>query len=151
PFGRTAILPFPTPVNVKQEEGFFAYRTDGLEAAAEQPFGLTGIKKPVLASSFAAWMGLPWRTARQEDLSEPTQAYWRSKGGALRLILRPPAAQTRCSSEVSWRVGLRQASLRATAKLTSPDASLALVEWEVPGALSVIEVSGPQVHHWTRT
>src|SRR5262249_28783670 len=151
PFGRTAILPFPAPLNVKQDRGFFAYRTEGLEAVVIQNHAVTHIEKSLVAAIFTEWIGGPWRTARQEDLGEPTRAFWRDKSGFLPLSLKPPAAQARCDSEVSWRVGPRQASVRATAKLTSPDTNLAMVDWEVPGALSIVEVSGPQVHHWTRT
>src|SRR5262249_60245444 len=53
--------------------------------------------------------------------------------------------------EVSWRWSARRAALQATAHLTAPTASLALVEWEVPAALVVTEVSGAEVHYWARS
>jgi hypothetical protein len=150
PFGRTAKLPFPAPLDAK-EDGFFAYRTEGLDARVGQFFAMKGIEKPMVAAPFAEWMAGPWRLARQEDLGEPTRTFWRSKGGWLQLILSPRPLQTRCTSDISWRISPRQAMLRATAKVTAPDASLALVEWELPAALQLIEVTGSQMHHWTRS
>lgn len=152
PFGRTAVLPFLTPRDAKPApQGFLAYRTEGLRAALAQYHAITGIDKPAeLTEAFAKSMASPWRQARQEDLGQPTRAFWRAKGGLLTLTLTAPAVDARCSHDVSWRLGGRQAALHATAHLTSSSPSLSLVEWEVPAALSVSEVSGAEVHYWTR-
>jgi hypothetical protein len=151
PFTRTAILPFPTPLDAKQVQGFLAYRTEGVEAAVAQHHAITGDKKEVLDRAFTEMMARPWRRARDQDLSEPTRAYWRAKGGVLHLILRSPTSQAECVQEISWRIAPRQAVLRASAKITSPDNNLALLEWEIPAGLQVIEVAGSQVQRWTRS
>ena len=148
PFGNKVNLPFPTPIDARQGQGFLAYRTDGVEAQVTQTLAIAGDKKEVLARAFADWLAGPWRKAREEDLAEPTQSFWRTKGGVLQLSLGA-APQGRCWQEVAWKVGQRQATVRAAAKLTGAD--LSLVQWEIPGPLAVVEVSGQHVHHWTRS
>jgi len=150
PFGTSAVLPFPTPVDAQSQRGFLAYRAEGLDAAYADSRGITGIKREQVADAFAEEFGQPWKAARQEDLPLPSWAYSRVKGGSLVLTLRSPQSQVRGQQEVSWRVEQRQAALRATAHLTAPDSGPSFVEWDVPGAINVTDVSGPLVRTWSR-
>jgi hypothetical protein len=150
PFGKVALLPFPNPLDVESKRGFLAYRADGVEAVYQDSRGITGINRDKLADTFATEFGQVWKAARQQELPQPTMAYSRAKGGSLQLGLKPPQSQVRGQQEAIWRIEPRQASVRATARLTAPDGGLALVEWDVPGGISVTEVSGPLVRSWSR-
>jgi hypothetical protein len=150
PFGRTVVLPFPTPLDVQLGQSFLAYRTEGVEASVANHHAITGIERDQLAKTFEDSFAQPWRSARQDDPRPPTRAFWRGKGGVLHLILRAPPAPVRCRQDVTWQVGPRQAGLRATATVTGLDnVPLSFVEWEVPGGLALAEVSGPNVRSWT--
>jgi hypothetical protein len=146
-FGSSAVLPFPNPIDAQSQRGFLAYRAEGLDASYADSRGITGIK---VADTFAEEFGQPWKAARQEELPLPNWAYSRVKGGTLVLTLKPPLSPVRGQQEVTWRIEPRQASLRATARLTAPDGSLSFVDWDVPGGISVTDVSGPLVRTWSR-
>jgi hypothetical protein len=150
PFGPSATLPFPSPIDAQSQRGFLAYHADGLDAVYADSRGITGIKREQVAEAFAQEFGQLWKAARQEDLRPPTLAYSRVKGGTLVLTLKAPQSQARGQQDVTWRIEPRQASVRATARLTAPEASLSFVEWDVPGGISVTDVSGPLVRTWSR-
>jgi hypothetical protein len=147
PFGSSAVLPFPTPIDAQGPQGFLAYRAEGVDVSYADSRGISGIK---VADTFAQEFGQPWKTARQEELPPPSVAYSRVKGGTLVLTLKPPASQVRGQQDVTWRIEPRQAALRATARLTAPDGGFSFVEWDVPGGINVTDVSGPLVRTWSR-
>jgi hypothetical protein len=147
--GPTALrLSLPTPLQARLLPGLLAYRK-GLREVTErdhQNIGVTSIE----VNNFAR----AWRKAvpAAKDPGPPTRAYSferkQPQGAVLWLGLQPPAVHA--AQTVCWRVGRRFADLEAFAVLTCRTASLLLVEWDVPG-VTVAEVSGPQVRHWTRT
>jgi hypothetical protein len=151
PFGRTVTLPFPTPLEAQLGQGFLAYRTDGVEASMANHHAISGIEREQLAKTFAESFAQPWKAVRQEDVPAPTRAFWRGKGGVLHLILRPPFSQVRAQQEIAWQIGPRQALLHATAKLTAPDNGLSVIEWDVPGNLGIVDVTGSHVRSWSRS
>jgi hypothetical protein len=131
PFGATANLPFPTPLEAQGGRAFLAYRTDGVTASVAAHRGITGIDRAALAEGFAENLGQPWRQARQEELAPPAQAFWRVRGGMLTLALTPPVPPLRCQFDVSWQLTPRQATVRAVARLAAADGGLSFVELEV--------------------
>ncbi|HEX5272211.1 MAG TPA: hypothetical protein VFW33_17060, partial [Gemmataceae bacterium] len=158
PLPPLATLPLPTPLDVQSAGGLLAYRADGVEAHVANAGRL---RSPVggdagakegraladlwLAGGEGALPPLPFPHAlRREPGGEPF----------LLLSLRVAPPPVRGSEDVVWRVGARQADLRATARLTAPDGELSLVEWDVPADVTVTRVGGPQgrdpVWHWSR-
>jgi hypothetical protein len=141
-------LALPMPLDVEIAPGSLAYRVEGAAAApTAQHLSVTWLEQETFLQN--------WRkeVPKTRDPGPPTLAYTfkRTQGGppGLRLALQLPDIQAR--QDVRWRVGGRHADLeKASVTLTASGKRLMLVEWEVPD-VTVAEVSGPQVHYWTRT
>jgi hypothetical protein len=136
-------LPTPPP-EVRTREGLLAYTVEG-QASARAPDLAVG---PVSRETFVrAWQRLGLR-----EPVRPTEAYSfrrRPKQGPawLELSLLPQPVQAR--QEVRWRVQPRHADFRLTLTLTAAREELTLLEWDVPGAVTVAEVRGPRVDAWS--
>ncbi|HXG11796.1 MAG TPA: hypothetical protein VNK04_18720 [Gemmataceae bacterium] len=149
PFGTAAELPLPTPrAEPAPEPALLAYRLDGLNAKVVEYKSLTYYDPAKFAET--------WQKAGRPEPMPPKLAFFfrRRPGDAplLRLELSIPPAAVRAVQDITWRVSHQQAEFRATARLTAPKEDLALVEWDVPAAVETITgVSGPDVHHWTRS
>jgi hypothetical protein len=159
PLATLATLAVPAPVGATITRGFLAYRVDGVEAPVVDSGRLRG-PYPTAAGApeLKALAGL-WQATGEGALPPLAQLYevQREPGGdpflQVRLSVPPPAA--RGSQEVTWRLGARQADLRAIARLTATGGDLALVEWEVPPDVVVTRVGGrggrEPVRHWSRS
>jgi hypothetical protein len=79
---------------------------------------------------------------------------WRKNTGALSPFIRVLDGLPRIWSgmqSVHWHLGPNRAEVTAAAELSANNVDLALVEWEVPLPVTVINVSGSHVTTWTRT
>jgi hypothetical protein len=145
-FRPTAPLPLPAPRDAVAEEGLLGYRTEGLEASLGEIRRLKGDKP----EDFHGY----WLTTGAEDPGPPEKAFvFVRAGGAgpfLQLHWRAHQSRARCQQELHWHLGLRQADLRATVRLSCPDEDLALLEWHLPAEMQLAEVSGPDVRTWTQ-
>src|SRR5207253_6377159 len=129
-------------------EGLLAYVLASGAPAGEPPSARAPELSvaPVAPETFAqAWQRLGLR-----EPVRPAQAYsFRRRQGQkpalLELTLPPLPAHTR--QEVRWRVQPQHADFRLT--LTAARAHLTLLEWDVPGNVTVAAVSGPQVDAWS--
>jgi hypothetical protein len=157
PLTPLATLPLPTPVGATITRGFLACRTEGIDAQVADSARLRG--------PFTGGAGTPeqkalaemWRIAGEGNLPPLATLYGvqRDAGGqpylTLRLRVAPPAVHG--SLEVRWRLGERQADLRAVARLTPAGSEPALIEWEVPAEITVTRVGGRDGHepvrHWS--
>ncbi len=147
PLGPTAELALPTPLDVSFTEGFLAYRGGGRRIDPIEYRRITGIDPDEFAEE--------WQSAGRDEAGILKRAYRfrRTPGGGpfLRLDLHGPAAPTRCSQDITWRVGLRQAELRATLKVTDLRGEMAVLEWLVPEGVAITNISGTNVRSWSRT
>jgi hypothetical protein len=159
PLSHQATLPLPTPLGVQFADGLLAYQAEKVEARVVNlgrlrgPFGgEAGAKE---SKAFAEL----WSAAGEGTLPPlpPPHALRREPGGEpfLQVALRVAPPVLRGGQEIVWRAGVRQADLRATARLTAPDGDLSLVEWDVPGDVTVTRVGGRDgrdpVWHWSRS
>src|SRR5262249_11651870 len=91
-----------------------------------------------------------WQRLGLREPVRPAQAYsFRRRQGQkpalVELTLTPPPAHAR--QEVRWRVQPQHADFHLT--LTAARADLVLLEWDVPGNVTVAEVSEPDVDSWS--
>jgi hypothetical protein len=146
PVGPGTVLPVPVPQGTPPvEESLLAYRAGGLDARYDKSLRLLFLQ----VDAFRAF----WKLAGMGDPGQDLHAYsFRRPGGAplLQLNLQLPAPHVQCVQNLTWQVGPRQADLTATATLKAPGRDLILVEWDVPPAVEVAEVSGPEVRGWSR-
>jgi hypothetical protein len=158
PLAALATLGVPTPVGVTVAQGFLAFRADGIEARVADSGRLRGPYAGAAGAPETKALAELWLAAGEGGLPPLAALYGvqREPGGEpflqLRLSASPPAV--RGSQEVTWRVGARQADLRAVARLTAAGGDLSLVEWEVPADVVVTRVGGRDgrepVRHWSR-
>jgi hypothetical protein len=155
PFGATAELPLPAPQadplpRPTRADHLLAYRQDGVEAAVIDSRFVTGLdsKKDV---NFAEH----WQKLGRTEPMPPARAFTISRlpGQAplLRVRLAVPAARVQAVQDVTWRIGPQQAEFRLGARLTALNEDLVYLEWEAPAAETITSVSGPDIHHWTRS
>jgi hypothetical protein len=146
PIESPAALSLPSPQGAAPTDGLLAYRVEGRQAALLERRDLRTM--PV-ADFLAMW------PSGTETPAAPDQAFrfLRPPGGApaLKLHLQSTPAPIAASQGITWIVGEQQASFHAKIGLSAPDESLALVEWEVPAAVALTEVSGPDVRNWSRS
>jgi hypothetical protein len=147
PLGRGALLALPTPEGVSFGEGLLAYRIRGFQGTVAKQRGVTRIEPKLFERS--------WQPAEIEYPGTPDQAYRLLRGPgdgvSLQLNLQAPVLQRECVQELTWYVDPQQAALRAHAMLTAPQMDLMFVEWEIPVAVTVADVGGPDVRSWSRT
>jgi hypothetical protein len=138
-------LPVPEPqAEPLPGDHHLAYRTQGIEAVAEDLQRVTGIEP----AEFAPF----WPDSSRPPSHTLSYACAVRRDPILRLQLRPAAVTFDADQEVVLRVGPRRAQVQATAVLTAPGRDLAFIEWECRPALplSVAAVRGPDVHHWSQ-
>jgi hypothetical protein len=158
PLASLATLPVPAPVGATITRGFLAYRADGIETRVADAGRLRGPYPNVAGAPELRALADLWQTAGEGNLPPLASLYGlqREPGGDpfLQLRLGVAAPAVRGSQEVRWRVGARQADLRAVARLTAPGGDLSLVEWEVPADVVVTRVGSRDgrelVRHWSR-
>jgi hypothetical protein len=158
PLATLATLPVPTPVGATITRGFLAYRAEGVETRVADSGRLRGPYPNAAGAPELKALADLWQTAGEGNLPPLADLYGlqREPGGDPFLQLRLGVAATvvRGSQEVRWRVGARQADLRAVARLTAPGGDLSLVEWEVPAAVVVTRIGSRDgrelVRHWSR-
>jgi hypothetical protein len=146
PLDARQALPLPAPVGAEATTGYLAYRLDGLAGELKTFSGVKAIDLPDFAR--------PWKLARGSAPPPLTYAciFGRKPAApALGLDLRVQRPRLEAVQDLAWRVGPQQADLRATLRLTAPDADLGLVEWEVPENVTLARVTGPDVRHWSRS
>lgn len=144
PAGSNLLLRLPTPLEGKQVEGFLAYRLEGADAAEKASnLGLTS-----LASEFFAKQ---WSAAGQREIGPVTRAFsFRRSGAGAALALAIAPARPQATLEARWIIGPSYADLSADFAIVSSNEDLSLVELTIPPALTVAEIRGTQVHHWSR-
>src|SRR5262249_12023102 len=54
------------------------------------------------------------------------------------------------TAEMVWRIGDRRAEFAARAHVKAPGGRLSLVEWNVPAAVTLTDVRGPDIHRSSR-
>lgn len=159
PLASPATLPVPAPLGAEVVRGFLACRADGVEVRVA---GSGRVRGPYAGDAGAAELKAfadLWRAAG-DGAPPPLAALYavqREPGGdpflQVHLRVTPPAAPA--SQEVAWRVGARQADLRAVARLAAPGGDLPLIEWEVPADVVVTRVGGRDgrepVWHWSHS
>jgi hypothetical protein len=142
-------LHLPTPLDgARPGEGLLAYVLTPAALAGEPSSARAPELSvaPVAPETFAqAWQRLGLR-----EPVRPAQAYsFRRRQGLkpalLELTLPPLPAHAR--QEVRWQVQPKHADFRLT--LTAARAQRMLLEWDVPGNVTVAAVSGPQVDFWS--
>jgi hypothetical protein len=152
PFGPSLELPLPAPVGTRPAEGvgkdsFLAYRVEGLTVQGVKSHGIVHME----GQPFVDF----WRSARLTDPGPQTHVYrFRRTAGVrpvLELTLQPLPVHTQAIQEATWTVGPRRADLHLKAKFQAHDHNLILVEWEVPKALTLGEVSGANIRSWSQT
>jgi hypothetical protein len=146
PGGAREVLPLPTPLGAEPTTGYLAYRLDRLTGELKTYLRVRPIDPPEFARR--------WKDARGTAPAPVTYAcvFGRKPGApalGLELAVQPPRFEA--VQDLAWRLGPRQADLRATLRLTAPDGDLALVEWDVPDHVTVARVTGPDVRHWGRS
>ncbi|HEV3204883.1 MAG TPA: hypothetical protein VGY77_10890, partial [Gemmataceae bacterium] len=146
----TVVLPFPHPMNARAAEGvgkesLLAYRITGLKSQVDGNQRLTGIEDLPFTEF--------WRAARMGDPGRDLHAYRISHtpGGTpfVRLKLQPLPDTVQGTQNLTWTVGRHRADFRLIAKLTSPEETLVLAEWEIPRGITLGEVSGAEVRNWS--
>jgi hypothetical protein len=147
PFGSTASLPLPTPLDAQPVQGFLAYRLDGLQAQVKDLAHLAGPK----VEEFSAF----WKAGGEDEPSRLAAAFaiTRKPESApfLRLQLQIPTSAFHAKQAIAWRVGSQEANFQATARFDAPRGDLILAEWTAPSSLVVARVSGRHVWHWSQT
>ncbi len=138
-------LNLPRPLGATPADGALAYRVDGLNATDRaiklgvSPVGLDAFAKRCLAAGL-------------RDVPAATRVYSFSRNqqglAALDLALQPSWPQVR--QDIHWHIRPQSADVRATLHLTSAAEDILFVDWEVPAAVTVTEVSGLHVRYWTR-
>ncbi len=149
-FPRQALTPgpwtlhFPMPLGVKHVEGFLAYRLEGMEAAEKkQNLGVTSMP----AERFA-------KAAKGLDLGKvvPTRAYsFRRTTANAALVLNLTKSRPQATPHLVWRVHRHHADWTARVQWQAAAEDLLLVEAELPPAVTLTSVQGPQVRHWLRS
>jgi hypothetical protein len=158
PLSHQATLPLPTPLDVQFAEGLLAYQAERVEARVVNSGRLRGPYGGEAGAKESKAFAELWSAAGEGTLPPlpPPHALGREPGGEpfLQVGLRVAPPVLRGGQEVVWRVGARQADLRATARLTAPGGDLSLVEWDVPADVTVTRVGGRDgrdpVWHWSR-
>jgi hypothetical protein len=142
------LLPLPVPVDAETLGGALAYRLDGIKGELKTFLRVN----PIEPEQFVR----RWRAVRGTDPAAPP-AYActferRPAGPALGLDLKVEPARFDAVQDLTWRVGPGQVDLRAVLRLNPlADGDLALVEWEVPEAVTLTRLTGPDVRSWSRT
>jgi hypothetical protein len=153
-----ATLPLPVPAGAEVMRGFLAYRAEGVEVRVAKSGRVRGpYAGDAGAAELKAFAAL-WRAAHDAAPPTPAALYvvQREPGGDpfLDVNLRMAPLAFQGSHEVAWRVGARQADLRAVAR-PAPGGDWSLVEWEVPADVVVTRVGGREgrepVWHWSRS
>jgi hypothetical protein len=149
PLERSITLSLPTPQGTTPTpslDNYVGYRVEGLEAELVEYRRVTGVEPFIFAGR--------WQLAGTEDPGPPQRAYTfqSGPGGApfLRLNLTTLRPRFRGIQDILWRVGPRQADLAATIQLRGSEENLAVVAWEIPQEITVVEVSGKDIRSWSR-
>jgi hypothetical protein len=145
-------LQAPAALGAADSDAVIAYRLRGLEAPAE--FERRNVVDMTVESFLKDWRVI----GPEKAPASIARAFRRGKGDAQQILLRPvlhatPAA-TRASQDITWSIGPRgvNAEARATANWSAAAAApLTFVEWEVPGAITLHDVRGLNLHSWLRS
>lgn len=145
---RSVALVLPSPREALLEgESLLAFRLEGIE--------LVSLDAPGLISIDPVEFARRWTALEAEDPGPPTLAFsfhrLEKASPELRLRLRPLSHPGRARHEVTWTVGEMQAEFAARLRWTDSSAERSLVEWELPPAVRVTSLHGPEVRSWSRT
>jgi hypothetical protein len=140
------LLALPTPVDAQPSEGYVAYRVkdwDALDRADH--LGVTNLPGQGFVQV--------WTAAGMADPGLPTRAYTfrRTPDGIPAIVLTLQELRARATQEINWHIQSGFAEVRARAELDSTHENVMLIEWTVPSDLTVAEVHGADVDHWSRT
>lgn len=138
------LLRLPLPLTVKQTESFLAYRLEGWDVIDKtQNLGVTSIGTDVF--------GKVWGGAGQKDPGPVSRAYsFRRTAGNAGLGLTLTVPRPRAHGDVTWTLGPQHADFAAQLQFRSTGADVSLVEMFVPTGITLADVRGPAVHHWSR-
>jgi hypothetical protein len=140
------LLALPTPQECQLTEGFLAYRVNNWDILDKAHYlGVTNLA----ATAFVQI----WTAAGMPDPGPPNRAYTfrRTPGGVPGLTLTLHEPRPQATQEVNWYVQRGYADVRARAEVTSGHEDVMLIEWVVPAEMTVADVRGSDVDHWSRT
>src|SRR5262249_18252196 len=128
----------------KKIEGYLAYRLDGADAAEKgSNLGLTSIAPEIFAKQ--------WSAAGQREIGPITRAFnFRRSGSGASLALALAPLQPQATQEATWVRGPSHADFAADVTILSSNESISLIELTIPFSVTVAEIKGAQVHHWSR-
>lgn len=135
-------LQLPTPLGAMPVEGVLAYWVDHQETTDKaRNLGVTRLAPEAFA---AAWANI----GKNETIS-PTRAYsFRRAAANAGLEVTLPATLPKVKLETDWLVQPGGASLRLQAGW-SHTREMPFVELAAPPNLKIIDLAGPNLHHWT--
>ncbi len=137
-------LRLPAPVQVKSSESFLAYRLEGWDVVDKtQNLGVTSIG----ADAFAK----VWAGSGQSDPGAASRAYsFRRTGNDAGLGLTLTVPRPKVQGEIIWTLSPQYADFAAHFQFATTGEDVALVEMNVPVGVTLADVRGPAVHHWSR-
>jgi hypothetical protein len=136
-------LTLPLPLEAQLAGGWLAYRALGFDVT-EKAFNVLTLSIP--ADQFAQ----QWQASGPREPVLPTRAFSfrnHQAGAGLTLTLSPlrPAVD----QDLLWQFHPDRAELLATLKVASTE-DLLLVEWEIPALVTLAQITGDNIHFWTR-
>jgi hypothetical protein len=143
PLRGDTLLGGATAVGASENEAIVAVRGEELDVSVADVRGL----RPVVGE--AAWREL-WVPAFGEAERRPSLAWTTDTGWpGVRINVQRPKPIGTATQTVNWQIGPRQATVQATAAWTG--AARSVLAWEVPGDVTVTDVRGADLWHWTHT
>jgi len=147
PWPAAVTLSFPAADGTKTVPPAYAYRARDLAVGLTRTTGVA----PMTEDLFLRDRWLPPQV--EADPPRPTRAFQRTAGGAptLRLTVAPPSPELGSVESWTWSVGPERAEVRTESRVSAHRGAVWLLEWDVPAAVRVLDLRGPDVSHWTRT
>jgi hypothetical protein len=146
PQGAKPVLAFPELVGEFETETTAAVRAQDLTARVVEIRGWERLRTD-------EFLRMIWQPLRVDVVDrEPDLAFRRIRQPApvLRLDLQMPESRASGEQRLNWLIGPGHVELQASAKWSEPPAS-GPIEWEVPAGITVTDVRGEGLRHWSRS
>jgi hypothetical protein len=154
PFRNGALLPLPAPRDVERTEGHVCLMPQGWRVRIDPFRGAVADSKRT-AEFLAFWKSAGGGTLRIDPLRDYVWFFDRRNDERHPVLglqnLTPEPAPLQVTQDLAWRLGPRQADLHATLNVRSRTDPPALVEWQIPASVTVVQVTGPDVRSWNRS